>query len=176
MSVFTEALNHLVQAPISPVPSPNSQPTIGSGQLYGIRHLYPAAPTYTGAYQTLPSSFGPSSSSQKELSFPERPGQPECQYYMRTGDCKFGSSCRYHHPPELVAPPSNVVLSPMGLPLRPVSLFFQSFHIMMHFIRSCVVSLFSLKAVNLLMHQTIFGHCFFYSFKKSPMAYRIRLA
>ncbi|KAB1214031.1 Zinc finger CCCH domain-containing protein 58 [Morella rubra] len=106
-------------APISPVPSPNSQPTIGSGQLYGIRHLYPAAPTYTGAYQTLPSSFGPSSSSQKELSFPERPGQPECQYYMRTGDCKFGSSCRYHHPPELVAPPSNVVLSPMGLPLRP---------------------------------------------------------
>ncbi|KAJ4851560.1 hypothetical protein Tsubulata_042702 [Turnera subulata] len=40
-----------------------------------------------------------------------------------TGDCKFGSSCmQIHHPPELmIAPKTNVVLSPtpMGLPLRP---------------------------------------------------------
>lgn len=102
-------------APISPVPSPGTQPAVGSGY-YGIAHVSP--PTYNGIYQSLP-SFGPSSSSQKEQSFPERPGQPECHYYMKTGDCKFGSSCRYHHPPELIAPKTNVLLGPNGLPLRP---------------------------------------------------------
>lgn len=122
--LFIEAVNHLVQAPISPVPSPSAQP---SGQFYGITHLPP--PAYTGTYQTLPSSAGPSSSSQKEHSFPDRPGQQECQYYMRTGDCKFGSSCRYHHPPELFAPKTNVFLSASGLPLRPVSICLLCFHL-----------------------------------------------
>ncbi|KAG7996089.1 hypothetical protein I3843_01G142200 [Carya illinoinensis] len=105
--------------PISPVPSPSSQPSVGSGPLYGMTPLYPAASAYTGTYQPLPSSVGPLGSSQKEYSFPERPGQQECLHYMRTGDCKFGSSCRYHHPPELVAPKTNVVLNLIGLPLRP---------------------------------------------------------
>ncbi|KAH8495096.1 hypothetical protein H0E87_018324 [Populus deltoides] len=106
-------------APVSPVASPNAQPAIGSGSVYGISPLSPSAPAYTGAYQSIPTAKGPSSSSQKEHVFPERPGQPECQYYMKTGDCKFESSCRYHHPPELAASKTNVVLSPMGLPLRP---------------------------------------------------------
>ncbi|XP_041027777.1 zinc finger CCCH domain-containing protein 34-like [Juglans microcarpa x Juglans regia] len=105
--------------PISPVPSPSSQASVGSGPLYGMTPLYPAASTYTGTYQPLTSSVGPPGSSQKEYSFPERPGQQECPHYMRTGDCKFGSSCRYHHPPELVAPKRNVVLNLIGLPLRP---------------------------------------------------------
>ncbi|KDP40004.1 hypothetical protein JCGZ_02002 [Jatropha curcas] len=103
-------------APVSPVASPSTQPGVGSGSLY---QLSPSAPAYTGAYQSMLSSVGPSSSSQKEPFFPERPDQPECQYYMKTGNCKFGSSCRYHHPPELIAPKTNVVLSPIGLPLRP---------------------------------------------------------
>ncbi|RVW55730.1 Zinc finger CCCH domain-containing protein 58 [Vitis vinifera] len=106
-------------APVSPVASPSTQPTVGSGQMYGLTPLSPSAPAYTGPYTPLPSSVGPSSSSQKEQIFPERPGQPECQYYMRTGDCKFGSSCKYHHPPEWDTPKTNCVLSPMGLPLRP---------------------------------------------------------
>ncbi|XP_010439702.1 PREDICTED: probable WRKY transcription factor 19 [Camelina sativa] len=29
---------------------------------------------------------------------PERPNQPECQDYMKTGDCKFGYVCKFHHP------------------------------------------------------------------------------
>ena len=32
-------------------------------------------------------------------SYPERPGEPECQYYIKTGVCGFGPKCRYHHPP-----------------------------------------------------------------------------
>ncbi|KAE8679936.1 ERF086 protein [Hibiscus syriacus] len=38
---------------------------------------------------------------------------------MKTGCCKYGSSCRYHHPPEVFAPKADVILSPLGLPLRP---------------------------------------------------------
>ncbi|KAJ6719727.1 ZINC FINGER CCCH DOMAIN-CONTAINING PROTEIN 58 [Salix purpurea] len=111
-------------APVSPVASPNTQPAVGSGSVYGISPLSPSAPAYTGAYQSIPTAKGPSSSSQKEHLFPERPGQPDCQYYMKTGDCKFRSSCKYHHPPELVASKTNVVLSPMGLPLRPSKIIY----------------------------------------------------
>lgn len=112
----------MAQAPVSPAASPSTQPTIASGQMYGLTPLSPSAPAYTGPYTHLPSSVGRSSSGQKEQAYPERPGQPECQYYLRTGDCKFGSSCRYHHPPEWDTPKTNCVLSPMGLPLRPVSI------------------------------------------------------
>jgi hypothetical protein len=57
----------------------------------------------------------------RENVFPERPDQPECQYYMKTGDCKFGAVCKFHHPWWRTFPPPDCVLSPMGLPLRPVS-------------------------------------------------------
>ena len=35
----------------------------------------------------------------KVRTFPERPGEPDCTYYMRTGLCGFGMSCRFNHPP-----------------------------------------------------------------------------
>ncbi|ONI08138.1 hypothetical protein PRUPE_5G158900 [Prunus persica] len=35
---------------------------------------------------------------QQAEEFPERPGQPVCSYFLRTGDCKFKSNCKYHHP------------------------------------------------------------------------------
>ncbi|KAK7411054.1 hypothetical protein VNO78_02408 [Psophocarpus tetragonolobus] len=51
--------------------------------------------------------------------FPERPGEPECTYFLKTGDCKFKSNCKFHHPKNRIArlPPCN--LSDKGLPLRP---------------------------------------------------------
>ncbi|KAG5559934.1 hypothetical protein RHGRI_003281 [Rhododendron griersonianum] len=102
-----------VEAPVSSAPSPSTLSTMGGASVYGIPQLSPSAPSYTGAYLPLPKS------SQKEQMFPERPGQPECQHYMKTGDCKFGLSCRYHHPPEWSPPQINFALSPAGLPLRP---------------------------------------------------------
>ncbi|XP_023737030.1 zinc finger CCCH domain-containing protein 37 isoform X2 [Lactuca sativa] len=30
--------------------------------------------------------------------YPQRPGQMECDYYMKTGICMFGERCKYHHP------------------------------------------------------------------------------
>ncbi|XP_057965793.1 zinc finger CCCH domain-containing protein 32 [Malania oleifera] len=106
-------------APVSPVLSPGAQPTVGTATLYGVTQLSSSTPALTGPYSPLSSSAGPSSSSQREQMFPQRPGQPNCQYYLKTGDCKFGSSCRFHHPLEYVVPKTDCAFSPMGLPLRP---------------------------------------------------------
>ncbi|KAG2693508.1 hypothetical protein I3760_08G100500 [Carya illinoinensis] len=108
--------NHY-SAPVSPVPSPGAQPAVGATSVYGVTPLSSSTPAFARPYPSLPSSTDPSSSIHKEQAFPERPGEPECQYYMRTGDCKFGLSCRYHHPQDRVFP--KPVLSPIGLPLRP---------------------------------------------------------
>ncbi|KAJ4839989.1 hypothetical protein Tsubulata_030823 [Turnera subulata] len=51
--------------------------------------------------------------------FPERPGQPDCSYFMKTGDCKFKSNCKYHHPKNRISKTSLCPLSDKGLPLRP---------------------------------------------------------
>lgn len=109
-----------MQAPVGPLPSPSNQPPVGLGQVYGLTQLPHPASAYTGPYQPGASPAGPSIS-QNEDSFPERPGQPDCQYYMRTGDCKYRSSCRYNHPPNVAALRETVFLSPVGLPMRPVS-------------------------------------------------------
>ncbi|VFQ65336.1 unnamed protein product [Cuscuta campestris] len=106
------------QAPISPVASPNPQTNSGVGSVFGFSQLSSSASAYPGAYVSVTSPATPSSS-QKEHAFPQRPGEPECLHYMRTGDCKFGSSCRYHHPPEWGGTRTSFLLSPMGLPLRP---------------------------------------------------------
>lgn len=57
---------------------------------------------------------------------PERPGEQECRYFMRTGNCKFGSDCKYHHPKEKIAQMAASSLGPLGLPLRPVSYSIES--------------------------------------------------
>lgn len=33
--------------------------------------------------------------------FPDRPGEPDCSYYMRTGTCSYGPNCRFNHPSNL---------------------------------------------------------------------------
>ena len=48
--------------------------------------------------------------------FPQRPDRPECLYYMRTGYCKFGASCQFHHPRERPIPASDCVSNPTDLP------------------------------------------------------------
>ncbi|EYU43139.1 hypothetical protein ABFS82_08G117600 [Erythranthe guttata] len=30
--------------------------------------------------------------------YPDRPGEPDCIYYLRTGACGYGSNCRFNHP------------------------------------------------------------------------------
>ncbi|KAL2495674.1 Zinc finger CCCH domain-containing protein 37 [Forsythia ovata] len=58
--------------------------------------------------------------------YPQRPGHPECDYYMKTGVCKFGENCKFHHPIDRSAPTAsakesvqqNVKLTLAGLPRR----------------------------------------------------------
>lgn len=107
-----------MQAPVSPALSPGAQPGVGA-TLYGVTQLSSPTSAFARPYTPLPSSASPPGNSSKERSFPERPGEPECQYYLRTGDCKFGLACRYHHPQDRVAQP---LLSPFSLPIRPVRL------------------------------------------------------
>lgn len=40
--------------------------------------------------------------------------EPECAYYLRTGQCKFGSTCKFHHPQ-----PNNMMVSLRGSPVYP---------------------------------------------------------
>ncbi|XP_023881040.2 LOW QUALITY PROTEIN: zinc finger CCCH domain-containing protein 3 [Quercus suber] len=34
----------------------------------------------------------------QSAAYPDRPGEPNCLYYLRTGQCGYGSNCRYNHP------------------------------------------------------------------------------
>ena len=72
-------------------------------------------------YRNMQQNESGSSVQPSENAFPERPGQPECQFYMKTGDCKFGTVCKFHHPRDRQPPSPDCLLSPIGLPLRPVS-------------------------------------------------------
>ncbi|KAJ6418148.1 hypothetical protein OIU84_001519 [Salix udensis] len=51
--------------------------------------------------------------------FPERPGQPQCSFYMKFGDCKFKSNCKFHHPKNRISKSPPLTLNDKGLPLRP---------------------------------------------------------
>eukprot|EP00249_Psilotum_nudum_P023418 c28863_g4_i1 orf=498-1652(+) len=63
------------------------------------------------------STSSPSSMAPRGAAYPDRPGQSECKYYMKTGECKFGHTCRFHHPRERISS-AAYASSPMGLPLR----------------------------------------------------------
>ncbi|KAJ6422416.1 hypothetical protein OIU84_027387 [Salix udensis] len=104
------------------VSSPESQQQTGNSQIYGTsRQSESVNAGSQGTFSPYRSGSAPLGfyALQRESVFPERPGQPECQFYMKTGDCKFGAVCRFHHPRERLIPTPDCVLSPIGLPLRP---------------------------------------------------------
>lgn len=108
---------------IGSVSSPESQQQpVGNSQIYGTsRQGEQENSGSQGTFSPYRSGSIPVGfyALQRENVFPERPGQPECQFYMKTGDCKFGAVCRFHHPRERLIPTPDCVLSPIGLPLRP---------------------------------------------------------
>ena len=53
--------------------------------------------------------------------YPQRPGQPDCSYFLKTGDCKYKANCRFNHPKFQSSKSTSCALSDKGLPLRPVS-------------------------------------------------------
>lgn len=109
-------------SPMNQITPAGGQQPVQAGASYGLSHQGPASSaTYGSPYAQLYSSAGTSNSNIHEYVFPERPGQPECEHYMKTGTCKYGAACKYHHPQYFSGPKSNCALSPLGLPLRPGS-------------------------------------------------------
>ncbi|CAO2826052.1 unnamed protein product [Amaranthus hypochondriacus] len=73
--------------------------------------------------QNLQPGFAPTMFGQVPVMYPQRPGHTECEHYMRTGECKFGDRCKFHHPIYRSAPTTkqteqNVKLTLAGLPRR----------------------------------------------------------
>ncbi|KAH9624593.1 hypothetical protein KSS87_007865 [Heliosperma pusillum] len=78
----------------------------------------PMAPTY--AMYNQPSERNIFSHQREAIDeFPERPGQPECSFFLKTGNCKYKSACKFHHPKNVLEKSSACSLSELGLPLRP---------------------------------------------------------
>ncbi|CAO2147343.1 unnamed protein product [Urochloa humidicola] len=102
--------------------SDDQHPTPGAAQYYtGSRQSGTPGLGDQGMFSSYQSGSVPVGlyAVPRENVFPERPDQPECQFYMKTGDCKFGAVCKFHHPRERIIPAPNCALSSMGLPLRP---------------------------------------------------------
>ena len=65
---------------------------------------------------------------EADARLPERPGEADCGYYLRTGACGFGDRCRYNHPrdrggTEVSASPCfprcSLALPPIWRPVSP---------------------------------------------------------
>jgi len=50
-------------------------------------------------HQVLLNPIGADASGSMMLQFlPQRPDEPDCIYFLKNGRCKYGATCRYHHP------------------------------------------------------------------------------
>lgn len=78
--------------PIDPPPSP-------LGRL--AHYLSPPRPpthTHTHRFDHPPEAIQQTLQLQS-TPYPVRPGELQCAYYLKTGKCKFGATCRFDHPP-----------------------------------------------------------------------------
>ncbi|KAK8489346.1 hypothetical protein V6N13_021423 [Hibiscus sabdariffa] len=123
------ALNETPTAPYMPimfsptqaVPPPNPEWNGYQAPVYPPpeRSLHPA-PAYVMSNPSTETTVYNQHQPQMVVDeFPIRPGQPECTFFLKTGDCKFKSNCKYHHPRNRSAKPAPCAFSDKGLPLRP---------------------------------------------------------
>ncbi|XP_047322268.1 zinc finger CCCH domain-containing protein 12-like [Impatiens glandulifera] len=73
---------------------------------------------YKNVVESGSSSIPPLSTTVNSY-LPERPDKPECRNYLSTGNCKYGSGCKYHHPRDRSPQWAAYTLGPLGLPMRP---------------------------------------------------------
>mmetsp|Transcript_28727 Transcript_28727/g.50545 ORF Transcript_28727/g.50545 Transcript_28727/m.50545 type:complete len:425 (-) Transcript_28727:396-1670(-) len=60
--------------------------------------------------------YGKTPDGYNSKGYPVRYGEPECQYFMKSGECKFGQTCRFNHPEHAAV---GVMLNSKGYPMRP---------------------------------------------------------
>ncbi|KAH9720633.1 zinc finger CCCH domain-containing protein 43 [Citrus sinensis] len=110
----------MMYSPTPGVPSQNSEWNGYQSPLYPQERSVQSAPTYVINNNPLVDNVQIIHQPQMLVDeFPERPGQPECSYFLRTGDCKYKSNCKYHHPKNRIPKSPPCTLSDKGLPLRP---------------------------------------------------------
>ncbi|XP_047311446.1 zinc finger CCCH domain-containing protein 67-like [Impatiens glandulifera] len=95
--------------------APNVYPTAGTSSL----PIPPALALINSMPET--NNFHMYHNQQKTVAneYPDRPGQPECSFFMKTGSCKYKSTCKFHHPRLQLPKITNAAHSGKGLPLRP---------------------------------------------------------
>ncbi|XP_057970415.1 zinc finger CCCH domain-containing protein 43 [Malania oleifera] len=103
----------------SPTPAPNPEWNGYQASIYSPEGNMHQTPAYVMTSSTVEKSVYTDQQMGGE-EFPERPGKPECSYYLKTGDCKYKSACKYHHPKNRSQKsPPPCTFSDKGLPLRP---------------------------------------------------------
>ncbi|XP_022729441.1 zinc finger CCCH domain-containing protein 43-like isoform X2 [Durio zibethinus] len=117
----TAAYMPIVFSPTQGVPPPNPEWNGYQTTVYppSERSLHPTPAFVISNPSTDTTVYAPLPPQMVVDEFPFRPGQPECSYFLKTGDCKFKSNCKYHHPKDRVPKPAPCALSDKGLPLRP---------------------------------------------------------
>lgn len=81
---------------------------------YGSFSIFPGAlPDY--GFSLPGTDLGLSSVAPPTI-YPQRPGETTCSFYMKTGICKFATSCKFHHPIDRKEPSTKVTLA--GYPRR----------------------------------------------------------
>nr|CAB3473590.1 unnamed protein product [Digitaria exilis] len=53
-----------------------------------------------------------------QIIYPQRPGETVCDFYMKTGFCKYSQKCKFHHPMNRSASDANEI----GDPVHPLTL------------------------------------------------------
>ncbi|BFG32384.1 hypothetical protein CerSpe_186580 [Prunus speciosa] len=106
--------------PSQGIPSQNTEWNGSQDPEYLPERSTPAPPPYVMNKAVTETNIYEQNPQQKQVEeFPERPGQPICIYFLRKGDCKHRSNCKYHHPKNQTAVSPSCALSDKGLPLRP---------------------------------------------------------
>jgi Zinc finger C-x8-C-x5-C-x3-H type (and similar) len=67
----------------------------GQVQFMNMGHLNNEAPS---ASQMMLNSVGPDTNGMVVQFLPQRTDEPDCIYFLKNGRCKYGATCRYHHP------------------------------------------------------------------------------
>jgi len=94
---------------------------LGTNTGYGSMG-YPSAAGGSSSYKPVPPQSGYNSKG-----FPLRMGCPPCSYFAKTGDCNFGTNCKWDHPEEFCKLSSSMATdkaeavgrNSLGMPLRP---------------------------------------------------------
>ncbi|KAK9278571.1 hypothetical protein L1049_028143 [Liquidambar formosana] len=110
----------MMYSPTQGVPPPNSEWNGYQASVYPPeRSMHPPPAFVVNNPATETSVYTHHQQQMLVEEFPERPGQPECSYFLKTGDCKFRSGCKYNHPKSRIPKSPPCTVTEMGLPLRP---------------------------------------------------------